>query len=170
MSRLEVKKTYKLYINPGTGVFSAVTPYTIGAEADDTRDVVVEFFSPEQAPRIITANAGQTNKMYTVPCASGLCPAGAFDTPLSAVTPMGIGTDADDTRSIIVADAGDVGTAADGLIDVIATNTRSVKTYLNPGDNDFSAVESDMQGGGGLNSAYSLALPSLPEMGDQTSL
>ena len=81
---------------------------------------------------IVVGNAGDPNLIY-------LNPGGEREGDFSTVRPIAIGTETDDTRSVVVADVD-----GDGSLDVVVGNgpgTES-KVYLNPGSvDDFETVE-----------------------------
>ena len=147
----------KVYINPGSGDFSAVTPVGIGSdsESDDSRVVIVDTFGTQLAA--VFANAGQANKKYNVP--SDLS---NFDIQSSSTIGTG---DTDDTRSIAASLIND-----DSFMDIVATNAGVVtKQYINPGSGDFSLhTAQDVKhvgSGGEERAAYALALADIDSNG-----
>ena len=147
----------KLYINPGSGDFSAVTPVDIGSDSenDDSRAVVVDTFGSQLA--VVFANAGQANKKYDVP--NDLS---SFDTHSGST----VGAyDVDDTRSIAASLINDV-----SFKDIVATNAGvATKQYTNPGSSDFSHIPvrdaKKVGSGGEERAAYALAFVDIDSNG-----
>ena len=143
----------KVYINPGSGDFSSVTPVGIGSDSenDDSRAVVVDMFGSQRT--VVFANAGQANKKYDVPNSLSDF-AGESSSTIGA-------DDADDTRSIAVSLIND-----DSFKDIVATNVGvGNKQYTNPGSADFSIITAQdvkiVGKGGSAAASYALVLADL---------
>ena len=119
--------TNKIYLNPGSGDFSSVIPLAIGVDVDDTRALlIVEAGAIADSRMVVVGNAGQTNKLYVVPPVA---------TNFPNAVGIDIGSEADDTRSIVVAHVfTDVESESQVKADIVVANFGlPVKTYLNPG-------------------------------------
>ena len=141
----------KVYMNPGNGDFSSVTPVTIGSDSsrDDTRSIVITII--DELTYIITGNAGQRNRMYRVP---------SLASELPATQSLSIGGETDETLSVAVGDIN-----ADSAPDIVVTNVdRSSMVYLNSGTGAFTGV-TPVVFGPGRSPVVSLGLADLDSNG-----
>ena len=131
-----------MYINPGSGVFNTVQHFDLGSEMDDTRSLVIASFSPNQV--VVVGNAGQSNRMYTIPGSEldDTLKVAIFTDPnvgatFATVVGALIGTATDDTRSIAVADIDN-----DTDNDIIVTNSGvpSYPTQSDPTQTSYPTV------------------------------
>ena len=108
--------TTKIYLNPGTNVFSAVTPIVIPAQSGSppTTDVFVADVNKDGNPDIVTVSDGGTNNLYLGPIEDVAPADGVVDNP---ATPLGAQPDTSPSQSVDVADVDD-----DGDLDIIVGN------------------------------------------------
>ena len=111
----------KLYLNNGTAApFSNVAPTTVGSETDETYELVLADVDNDGDPDVIAGNYSATNKLYLNDGSA---------TPFNGVSGTSVGSEADDTFSLVLGDVD-----RDGDLDVVAGNySQTNKLYLNNG-------------------------------------
>ena len=149
--------TNKYYSNIGSASpFADVTAGTdVGTDADDTYSISIADIDGDGDLDVISGNLGATNKYY---------PNDGDSDPFSGVgAGTDIGTDTDDTTSIVAADID-----GDGDLDVIAGNSgQTNKYYVNDGDSDpFSGVGAGTDIGTDTDTTCSIAIADLDGDGD----
>jgi hypothetical protein len=142
-------QTKKRYLNDGSGGFSA-TGTNVGSEVDNTRSVVLGDVDSDGDLDLIAGNgSGQTNKLYLNNGSGGF-----------SATGTAIGSETDDTRSVVLGDVD-----SDGDLDLIAGNRgHTNKLYLNNGSGGFSATGTNV--GSETDSTRSVVLGDLDGDGD----
>ena len=153
-----VDGTTKVYLNPGSNDFSAVTPIKIkapeypGSTTPKTTDVVVDDVNGDTVPDIVTANDGGENVLYLGPLTFnpttmeatnpgtilGKAPATKYYPITKMYTPLTTVHDETPTQSVQVADVD-----SDGDLDIIVGNLGSPNVvYFQAGVNsgDFPAA------------------------------
>eukprot|EP00966_Prymnesium_polylepis_P296596 6851972-Prymnesium_polylepis.1 len=104
----------KVFLNPGDGDFSTVTPLQVGSPDQLTQSVVVSDVNADDLVDIIAGNTGTTNKVYlnrgTVNYWS--------DTTSHILTAIEFGAETDDTTAVEVGDVN-----GDSLKDLIVANS-----------------------------------------------
>ena len=151
----------KLYLyDSATSSFAAMgTP--IGTDKDFTYDIAVEDVDGDGAPDLITANAGQTNKLYLNNGVGGF-----------SATATAIGSAGDGGSSLAVADVGSiVGGETSGVLDgrpdvVVGNYGQANKLYLNDGSGGFGANGIAIGGGADADKTRGLDLADVDVDGD----
>jgi hypothetical protein len=141
----------RLYLNDGSGGFG--TPIDIGSEQDDTTSIAVGDVDGDGDPDLVVGNANATNRLYRNE--------GLFSGSFALVGD--IGSDADDTRAIALADVD----GANGL-DVVVGNALGLnKLYLNDGSASPFAAPTVLELGTQTDDTRAIAVADLDGDGDQ---
>ncbi|KAL1530902.1 hypothetical protein AB1Y20_001793 [Prymnesium parvum] len=91
------QKGIKVFLNPGNGDFSQVTPYLVGNPDEQTESVTAVDVNGDNQIDIIAANKNRPNKVYLNRGNND------FGSPADAIV---LGNEADDTKTIKVANVG----------------------------------------------------------------
>ena len=141
----------KLYLYDSTTSSFAAMGTPIGTDKDFTYDIAVVDVDGSSGPDLITANAGQTNKLYLNNGVGGF-----------SATATAIGSAGDGGSSLAVADVDDV----NGPDIVVGNYGQANKLYLNDGSGGFGANGIAIGGGTDADKTRGLDLADADDDGD----
>ncbi|HET9222396.1 MAG TPA: VCBS repeat-containing protein, partial [Roseiflexaceae bacterium] len=117
-------QTSQVYLNPGSGNFSAVPPTTLRASGPNAYSVSVGDVDGVSGPDIVLGNTNQPSQVYLNPGTGNF----------SNVTPAPIGGSGSNTLSVKLGDLN-----GDGALDLFsANNIRNAQVFLNNGRGVFA--------------------------------